>query len=97
METRAPRVRVAYQIDLGRIPKSIAEALAQTLPDTVDFEAYEIYDPAIDEYTTLAEWFEGFYIISATTTTDGEVYVIAGLDVPDFNHIDLVLYVFTPE
>jgi hypothetical protein len=92
------RVRLAYEIELNRVPKAIAERLAETLSSSVDLDAYEIYDPAVDKYITLTEWFEGFYIIATATSEDRrEVYVVAGLDIPEWTNTELALYVFTPE
>jgi len=92
------RVRLAYEIELNRVPKTIAERLAEMLPGSVDLDAYEIYDPAVDRYITLSEWFEGFYIVSVGVSEDRkEVYVVAGLDIPEWTNVELALYVFTPE
>ncbi len=92
------RVKLAYEIELGRAPKTIIERLAETLPNGIDLDAYEVYDPAVDKYITLTEWFEGFYIISVGVSEDKkEVYVVAGLDIPEWTNVELALYVFTPE
>jgi len=94
----AIKVKLAYEIELGKAPKSIVERLAETLPNGIDLDSYEIYDPAVDKYITLSEWFEGFYIVSMGVSEDGrEVYVLAGLDIPEWTNTELALYVFTPE
>ena len=91
-------VKLAYVIELGRAPRGVVERLAESMPNNVDFERYMIYDPSTDNYITLADWFEGYYIVATATSEDGqEVYVIAGMDIPEQAHVGLDLYIFTPE
>ncbi len=91
-------VELTYVIGLNKAPRSVVERLAESTTNKVDFERYMIYDPSIDNYVTLAEWFEDYYIIATATSEDGqEVYVIAGMDEPERPHVQLNLYIFTPE
>jgi hypothetical protein len=91
-------VKLAYVIGLNKAPRSVVERLAESAANSVDFERYMIYDPSTDNYITLAEWFEDYYIVATATSEDGqEVYVIAGMDEPERHHVELNLYIFTPE